>query len=637
MLNILKEAYKNTETKNENLLIGNYNLKEGLYLLVDPNTGEYKELLVKKEAKSNKKNKENKEAVDEKLLSKFKDRDLVSNLISTNKYFYDKKIHSSVGYCVFIKCENLRDKADVKKWTFDESIKHLSENLELFKNPESKYASDKIKSEIYKESLEKHGPIDISKVDFLKEWIVENEDLLKEKVANLKNTDYLKIFLDCDLEKYKEEYSKYRELYVLTDPCEYVDENDSSKKTVLGVHSFFTNLNSKKPYLMSKTKKNEHPILVDSEEAGLLDDVVNFLNQCFSSGKKMIYIGDEIKAYKAGEEDYTELRNINSRFLLRLDLKKKKLVFEDFDTIDLNGISQDNFPIKLGPKVPVEDDFVLSKSKALENLQFKGNKTETFDRKGVINLINGLFFENMLQQNLFTSKITKPDYYISKINFDDLKHLILKYRDSIIDYLYRFKDNTFIDNIGNLIFEALSLKTAAYGGATQNLEALCVGIGLIEYFKGEYDMENNIREIDSKLNEFLSNKDKKINPQEQASYISSIPEFSYVSGQVYRYLMSLDKSKSENRNMDLLNPVIRNSFVPNLKSHLLKLFTKYNHSVRESNLKFQKLFYMINTFESEERFDVDYFLAGYLSRNLIYVSNKKSNEEDGVVNESESN
>lgn len=150
-------------------------------------------------------------------------------------------------------------------------------------------------------------------------------------------------------------------------------------------------------------------------------------------------------------------------------------------------------------------------------------------------------------------------------------------------------------------------------------------------------MENNIREIDSKLNEFLSNKDKKINPQEQASYISSIPEFSYVSGQVYRYLMSLDKSKSENRNMDLLNPVIRNSFVPNLKSHLLKLFTKYNHSVRESNLKFQKLFYMINTFESEERFDVDYFLAGYLSRNLIYVSNKKSNEEDGVVNESESN
>lgn len=99
--------------------------------------------------------------------------------------------------------------------------------------------------------------------------------------------------------------------------------------------------------------------------------------------------------------------------------------------------------------------------------------------------------------------------------------------------------------------------------------------------------------------------------------IESDDEYYYCVGQMIYYLCSLSETKNKKHSM--YNGVLNARKNEKLRRVILDLYKAHNYKVYEENMKFKRLFEMIERYRVDNSVvDEDLLLCGILSNNLLY-------------------
>ncbi|BAO04975.1 Csh1 family CRISPR-associated protein [Clostridium botulinum B str. Osaka05] len=376
-LSIFKTLY---EQKGDSLILQDYKLSFGDYILVDSNGERVRHITVNKELN-----------YDLEYYNYFKGLDYLSNLISMQKPIDNKKIiHSNNYLSFFIKKESLQN----KKLT--EEI--IDNYYKILDNPKLKYKTPNKKNAllIYEELENKYGKSSTEALNKNKQWIKKNIFNLLENLNLKKDKTYLKVFFYAPIEIYNQESEKY----ILPNIFNNVEYNINIEGKTYGVPSNNVTLNSKKPFLLNKTRKNPVPYLIELEEALLQKKFFDLLSNKIDNNKKIIYLSEQNQFYlEEGEV-------LNNRFN-GLFLKIEKGI--EPKIVDFDIISNYNPKIK---EIKIADRII-------------SNKNDLSD------IIDTVYFGNQLKKNLF-----KDPKEIKLTNFK-FKGLLLRYRDVFANYFYK--------------------------------------------------------------------------------------------------------------------------------------------------------------------------------------------------------
>lgn len=162
--------------------------------------------------------------------------------------------------------------------------------------------------------------------DFLvyRDWIKENIF----KISNITNSqEAIKIFFESDIENYIKLGKQYIDNNILSNVTE-IDEN-------LYGSSIFSNLNTKKPFLKTLTRKTNIPDLIDTEQAIKYKYLRDILFSFAKKGYDILYILEDGKltpvSSRFGEPPNKSF--VNGIILVYKIDNRGNLVILDMDTI----------------------------------------------------------------------------------------------------------------------------------------------------------------------------------------------------------------------------------------------------------------------------------------------------------------
>ena len=576
MLKDCLEAFKDMyDNKGEGLITESYVLGEGSYVLVDEN-GEIIETL----------------EVDKKSSDKtgryydFAEMDYFSKLVDMNKPIDSNKIiHSNNYLSFFIKKEN------VNKVKLTEAL--IDNYYEILKDPRIKYkdSKDKEKKKMYELIEDKYGKVDYKLLEKQKTWIKNNIFPLLDKVKN--NKSYLKIFFKCDIEQYKRESEKY----VIPNIYNNAQFNVEIDNITHGLPNDNMGLNSKKPFLENKTRKNPLPYIISMEEVILQKKFFDYLYNNVCEGKTNIYIGDGNITCLSNDEI------LNKKFLgcfLRIK-KGKEIEIHDFDTI----VGFNNIITGLSVNTIIPIDYT----------KFKGLLSDDYGEITEINklkmLINNIYFNKFLTSNYFS------DPKDIKLNDFRVKENLIKSRGAFFNWFYK-GDTTIIKQIFDKTSMEIIKNTICNDFMIKAKEQFNLRCGILDYFRGGEKMADILNGIVVGLRE-------KINGEKNEK-IDNDDEYYFAVGQISSYLLSL--SKSSKRMHSLINPILNCKTDEKLKLQLRTLFIKYNYDIAKASKRFNNLSVMVFGYEPECKVNDNMLVAGYLYSSLIYEKNKEGEVTD---------
>lgn len=574
-LDSFKEMY---DKKGKKLITDNYVLGEGSYVLVDDH-GEIIETLEVDKKSSDKSGK----------YYDFAEMDYLSKLMDMNKPIDSNKIiHSNNYLSFFVKKES------ISNGKLTEAI--IDNYYEILKNPRIKYkdSKDKEKLKMYELIEDKHGNVDYSLLENQKIWIKNNIFSILT-LGNIKdNKSYLKIFLKCDIEQYKNESEKYVIPNIYNNALYNIDINDITH----GLPNDNMGLNSKKPYLENKTRKNPKPYLISIEEVILQKKFVDYLYNNVCEGKTNVYIGDgDIKCLSNDE-------NLDKKFagyFLRIK-KGKEVEIHDFDTI----VGLDNKLIGLFIDTVIPIDYT----------KFKGSLSDDYREITEISklkiLINNIYFNKFLTNNFFS------DPKDIKLNDFTVKENLIKSRGAFFNWFYK-GDTTIIKQIFDKTSMELIKNTICNEYMIKAKEQFNFRCGILDYLIGGGKMADILNGIASSLREKINSK--------QTDKIENDNEYYFAVGQISSYLLSLNKSSK--RVHSLVNPLLNCKTDEKLKLQLQMLFKKYNYDIQKESKRFNNFSAMVLGYQSESKVDDNMLVAGYLYSSLIYESKKEGEVKDG--------
>lgn len=560
-LEVFEKMYKKHGDK---LIIDNYNLSEGTYILVkDDESLEVLEVNKNSERCS--------------LYDYFVKLDYMSKYLSSNKALADKNIHSNNYLSFFIKKETLLNGKLTEKI--------IDDYFDLLKDPLTKYGKKKKSKEIYEKAEKDYGKVNEVKLERSREWIKNNlnetyittniKDISFEK-AYLKNV--LKVFFEDSIDEYEKESNKY----VLPNIYNSNDYNIEIEGDVFGLHNNYMGLNAKKPFLEQRTRKNTLPYLIDNNQVLLQNKLFDYLNTI--SKERYIYFGDD--------EIYTqkdlELKDNFDGYFLRVN-KGQELELLDYDLVI-------NLRMKLRKAFVVNNFLGTDFSKKKDPIEYNKSFEKLFD---IESLINDIFFKKFLINNYFSSKND------IKLNDNKLVEILLINRQSLFAYFKKGK--MFPSN-----FSKFSLEIIKNSIISENYLRACEQFNLrqsiIEYFEGGRDMGDTLNNVKNVLRE-------KIN-QNETKTIETNEEYYFAIGQLSNYLLGL--SKSGNKNHSAINTLINSKTDERLNNELKKLFKKYNYAIQKNSKRFNNLYSMILAYNPSVKIDDELIIAGYLSSSLIF-------------------
>lgn len=506
--------------------------------------------------------------------------DYLSRITDTNKSVDRKKIILSNNYLAFIgKKDKLKEK--IKNKEIHKIVKNFYKTLE---NPSEKYSGKTL--ELYNKALDKYGKSNLEDLNFVKNWIENNLENVLNEVKDDKN--YIKIFLDLDIEEYERESNKY----IIPNNFNKNDYNIKINDYIFGLPNDNMSLNAKKPYLEHKTRKNSIPYLISEEEAMLQKKFFDHLYNNLVKGKSNVYIDEDLH-FLNNEE------NIDRRFSgYYLKLKKgKEVEILDFDTIVDYNPHLEGFFITM----PIDIDYKEKKDETL-------SKGPILELKDLQRYVDKIFFNKFLINNYFAEPkdIT--------LNDNKIKEALLKYRKGFFDWFFKgnnkivrgFIDNMSLNLIKNSIIKGFYLRAK---------EQFNLRVAFLEYFKGGDNMADKLKKLSDILEE-------KINSKETQSF-NNDEEYYFGVGQVVSYLISLNRSSKKMHS--LINPILNSRNDERLKNEIKKLFIKYNYTIEKHSKRFNNLYAMIEGYVPNKDINQDMLIAGYLHSSLIY---KKDKEEE---------
>lgn len=301
ILEVFKKEY---EKSGDELILGSYSLKDGLYVIINKD-----KTLSFFEAKTVKQEKlfaniDGKQ--DSRAFEKLKVWDYYSSYLNSNKALFDKKVHNINYLSYFFKAEN----SEYVKDKIDEHFEILSD-FSKFKTKQDKEILEKYQ-EVFNDELRKEDML--QKQNILKEKFDEIIEVSKQK--EIKN--YIKIFFEKDLELYQKESEIYLALKIFND-SKY---NEIVDNKIYGLSNANMGLNSKKPYLENKTKKLNIPFLVENSDALMLKKFFDWL---------------KIQPYRDENKKAIDRYLDEEHFYMQKQSKNDEAEISDFDYIPLKS------------------------------------------------------------------------------------------------------------------------------------------------------------------------------------------------------------------------------------------------------------------------------------------------------------
>lgn len=506
--------------------------------------------------------------------------DYNSKLIHMNKPIDTKKIiHSNNYMSFFMKKDNL---------TSGKLTNEIIENYyNILKNPSSKYNGKKKSLELYKLIEQEIGQPDIELIDKIELWIKEN---LHKEFDNITGKGYLKIFFKFS----NDDYIREEKRYLIPNIFNSNDTNILIDEKVYGLPSNNIGLNSKKPYLENKTRKNIAPYLISQDDVIIQKKFFDYLMNKASVGKCNIYINDEIIALENDKLLNRGFKGIYLRIIIYNDKTKQEAKILDYDII--THFSPD-----------LDEEFNYKNVLGVDYDKLKGTykKYKTLD--GMQKLINEIFFDKKLIYNYFTD--------ISDINIKNNNELLYNLalcRNSLFDWFYKGK----IDNVWtvlNIATQNLIKNSILKGFSINAQDQFNLRLSLKEYFEGGENMADKIMQIKQTLREKIS--------QKVTGYIENDDEYFFAVGQIAFYLISRNKGKK--KPLSLAKPFINAKNDTVIKSQLRALYKKYDYDIESYATKFKNLYGMVAGYEIDGEVNSDMIIAGYIHSNLLYENSKK--------------
>ena len=552
---ILKIFGKEYEAKGDKLVLDSYELKEGIYIKVNADES-FESFLVKK------KNREllftdMEDGLNFAAFEWFKQRDYYSSYLNSNKAFNDKKIHNVNYLSLFIKIDSFIS-ADSKKLIKDHAIKNQYKylcNYKKFNKPQEKEILATFKEQLQDRNRRKDI---IKKYKWIRDNINSIVDLAKEN--GVKN--YIKIFFDEPIEKYKKESEIYYAIKIFND----ISFSKNINGKVFGLSDSNMGLNSKKPYLEHKTRKEKVPFMILKENAILT--------------KKFF---DWLKFQK-----FTEKKPLGDEFFINRDFKEKDLII-DFDYLPVK-IDKLKKPIVIKNHLLLKEDKMLIEDEKIEYLNLLEDK------------VDEILYNRQLKNNYYGEVYKKLD--------NKFASLIYSTRDAMSGYFKKYDKRGFDTVIKkyatHLAIEHLIRNRFLQAGLCLNLK-----FSLLEE-KGEEVMD--IKAMQEKMLDRI----------EDADYRDlSAEEFFYIAGQVARYLIS--QSEAYQKNGDMLEAYLRANNSTKLKKVIESEYFKYKHAISLGYVKFNNAMSLIMAYDKDEKLSkyMDSFLVGALSDNIFYMKSEE--------------
>ncbi len=550
---ILKVFQKQYEEKGDKLILNNYILKDGLYVKIKKD--ESLEYFIFKNSKNEKVKeycfKDLNGNINSTMYSWFKERDYYSGYLNSNKAFGDKKIHNVNYLSLFIKYESFIN-SDTKKQLPGNAIEKLFNDFKTYKKFNKKEEKEILK--LFKNEIDSQNRLD--DIDKKYNLIKKNIDTIIEvaKENNIKN--YIKIFFDEYIGRYKNESKFYYAIKIFND-IKY------SKKIeeIWGPSDSNMGLNSKKPFLESRTKNNPIPFLITDKNALMLKQFFDWLK--FQSYKK----------------NYP----LNEKLFISKHLENGEAIIDDFDFIPnkeellSKSIYFKNYLMTRDGKRLIEDNTI----DLLWELEEK---------------VDEIFYNNQLKNNYFNdvyNKLDKSFQNIIYITRTGMVNCFKKHDDrAFFQIVKKYGDDFIIEHIkhGRMLKAALSL----------NLK-----FSLLAY-KGEIIMD------------ITTMQEKIIKKLETSNYDNLKPEeFFYLSGQIVKYLIG--QSEAHEKKGNLLEPFLRSNNAQKIKKDIEAIYFKYKHKVSLDYVKFNNALSLVMAYEGKDKLsnNMDNFLVGALSDKIL--------------------
>jgi len=554
VLEVFKEEYAE---KGDKLILGNYELKEGIYLKVNSDDS-FKAFVVKR------KNRELIFADIEGGLNSsayewFKPRDYYSEWLNANKAFSDKKLHNINYLSLFVKIESFISD-DPKKLLKDDAIKIQYKNLCNYKKF-SKPKEREILGTFIEQLTDRERRKDIVKKY---RWIRDNLSSVVELAKEHEVKNYIKIFFDAPIEKYQEESEIYYAIKIFNDIKFTRTTKDDE---IYGLSDSNMGLNTKKPYLEQKTRKEQAPFFIKKEDALL--------------AKKFF---DWLKFQK-----FMDKSPLGSEFFINRDFRDKGLII-DFDHIPLK-INRLKEPIVIKNHLLIRKGKVLIEDEQIEYLNHLEDK------------IDEVLYNRQLKNNYYGEVYKKLD--------NKFASFIYSTRDAMSGYFKKYDDRAF--------YQAIE-KYATYLAIEHLVRGRFLQAGL------SLNIKFSLRKEGEDIMDIKEMQEKMIDRIEDADYNElSAEEFFYISGQMARYLIS--QSEAHQKNGDMLEAYLRANGATKLKRVIESEYFRYKHKISLGYVKFNNAMSLIMSYGGNDKLslskNMDSFLVGALSENVFYMKKKE--------------
>jgi len=563
LLDVFKKEY---EKSGDKLILGKYELKDGLYVRInrDGICNYFEAKTVKKEKVFTHLDGQK----DSKAKEWFIVRDYLSSGDVRKALDAPKKVIHNINYLTLFMKANEFNKID---------FKHIRDKLFLalvsfkkFTDKNDKEILEKYNCQINKYSRQK---------DVVKKYrlLEKSFEQIVQKVEELKIKNYVKVFFDEELKIYEDESRFFLGLKIF-------NKNSYNKKVtstgvVYGLSNSNMGLNSKKPFLENKTRKTSTPFLITNDDALLLKKFFDWL---------------KIQPYRDKNGRVID-RYLDEHFFMQKHSKDDKAEIKEFDYIPLkkDDIERHFQPIEVKNYLKVRD-----KDKKLIQ-DYKIKELYQLEEK-----VDELFYNKQLIFNYYNDDI-KVSSFMSK----ELQKLLFITKYSMSNYFRKFDDRGFKNSIKKhgtaFVLDSLRNDRVFKAKNALNLKFSILG--------EEMDIDKIVGSLDKRLSE------------DGYEHLSR-EEFLFLAGQWAYYLLS--QSKSRDKTFALAEHYFRAKNIVRLRSALRNDLKKYKHAINMHANKIKKTIAMIGSYPDDtNRFsdlEQDMFLVGFSTDNLFY---KKQEEK----------
>jgi len=642
--------------KFRDIILDNRSLAKGLHIIVDKETFEIKEF-----AYNDGSNEFNK------FVNKYglKKREYYCNYLDSNKNFDNSptkgknQIHSASPYALFFRY----------KTTEKEKVTILERLIEIKQRLSITGYFHKIESLTKNNNTLKHSKLiermiknKLSSKCFIK-------SIGKESLLKMKNNDYVKIYIDYDLQNIENFYNEYSPEMSFNAKGLFENKNSystqkeyncpvSNEKNNLGTSSFLNTFADKKPFYLHRTRDktyggytalytgkvvqqlslfeellklkikvdkyekrllpNPLPIFISNKDAIDNDNNKIYFNLLMDTDSPIGYKEIIKKAYEKIADNSNEINELNF-YLIFWGNTKDGLKFYDVDYID-------TFQYKL-------KDFEVSDVFKLKGF-YSGKIDTIFDMEW------GYFskFFYTLNGNNESTYMLQNNYFAEKINVAKTETIpamvatkFYQYNKAIFDYIYKGKLEVingymFDDICVSIIREQIKLNDD-WDKTYKIKEKLALFISLHKNFHKGEDLATEIIDLREKIGNVL---------EKDEVHLESDKEFAFASGQLIRYI--LNKNESSSKTHSLLDIFISKNSVSDFKLVIAQQIQKYSHAFKFFNSYgwFDKLVSEVMAYQLEQKTIknlVPLIMAGYFSSNVISQKIAKKADENKKAEE----